>query len=104
MEFLTQKKIIKEVESKLIYGMSVSQVNQYVMTDAVDAGFTAKSSLMSEKLKGVGHWIEIDESLYQPIKQGMLVLKQEDNTKASEEFQTFVLSEKGKQILKKYGF
>ena len=59
---LENLKIVDLINNKLVYGESISQVNQFVKTKAVDVGFTSKSVVMS-KMKGTGTWADIDTAL-----------------------------------------
>ena len=96
--------IYKKVSQKIIYGESVGQSTQYIVKKLVDIGFTAKSIVLSPKLKGKGYWIEIDKKAYNPIKQGIVILKNGKNKKYVKKFYNFIFSEKGRNILKKYGY
>ena len=55
---------------------------------------------MSRFKKGV-NWVEVDESLYTPIKQGMVLLKTSKEAKA---FYDFILSNKAKKIFGEFGY
>lgn len=106
VEALKNAGIWDTIQPKIIYGESVGQVNQYVHLNSVDVGITNKSILLSPKMKNEGKWVEIDVSLYQPIQQGIVILKHgaetnEDNTK---KFYDFMFSEKARNILVAYGY
>ena len=72
--------IYDAVQSRLIYADSISQTNQYIYSKAADLGITATSVVLSPKMKGKGHYISIDPKLYNPIKQGVVVLKYSENS------------------------
>lgn len=92
------------LKPKLVYGESIAQVNQYLLTGAVDAAFTAKSVVLDPAQKGVGRWTEVDSKLYQPIAQGVVVLKVSQNLAAANQFYQFLFSAQAKQIFKAYGY
>jgi len=96
----------EKIKSKLVYGESISQVNQFILTQSAQTGFTAKSVVLSPRLKGKGKWIELPSTSYQPIEQGVVVIKRNDKTKLeeAEQFYQFLFSEKAKTILEKYGY
>ena len=102
-EALKNAKIYEDVKSKFVYGESISQTVTYAVI-AADIGIIAKSSLFSSKMskykEGV-NWIALNQKLYTPIKQGIVLIKNSDAYKA---FYDFILSEKAKTIFKKYGY
>jgi molybdate transport system substrate-binding protein len=94
------------VAPKLVYGESISQVNQYIDTKSVDIGFTAKSVVMSPELKTTGTWIDVPAESYEPIEQGMVILKYgaQNHGDAARKFYGFILSKKSRDILSQYGY
>ncbi|WP_029521173.1 molybdate ABC transporter substrate-binding protein [Persephonella sp. IF05-L8] len=101
---LEKSGIYQKVRYKLVYGESVGQATQYIYKGLVDVGFTAKSVVLSPQMKNKGRWIEIDNSLYSPIKQGVIILKHGKNNLYAQKFIEFLLSDTGKKILKRYGY
>ena len=103
MEALTNAKIKKSLRSKFVYGESISQTVSYAVT-AADIGIIAKSSLYSKNMsryKKNINWVAIDAKLYTPIKQGIVMLKEDKEVKA---FYDFILSADAKKIFKEYGY
>ncbi len=104
VEALIKAGLYKKVKSKLVYAQSVSQAVAYSIV-AADIGFVAKSSLYSKKMskykKGV-NWIEVNQKLYTPIKQGIVLLK--NSSKQAKEFYNFILSKNAKKIFKDFGY
>ena len=97
---------IKNINSKFVYAESISQTVSYAIT-AADIGFIAKSSLYSPKMtkyKENIHWKEVDPKLYDPINQGIVILKNGSNNKEVQAFYDFMLSDKAKEIMKRYGY
>lgn len=105
-EAIKNAKIETAIHDKLIYGESISQTLSYVLT-AADIGLIASSSLYSAKMssykKGV-HWIEVDSSLYSPIEQGVVLLKNAKNRDDYRLFYAFLFSPDAQKIFKKYGY
>jgi len=99
-------KIYDRVESKIVYGESIAQVNQYVTTSNTEVGFTAKSVVLSDEMKNKGKWIEISHKAYNPIAQAMVLLKYAEghDKEAAKKFYDYLLSDKSKQLFKKYGY
>ncbi len=105
-EALKKVNIIDDIKNKIIYGESISQTVSYTMLVA-DVGIVAKSSLYSPKLINIHenvHWVEVDKTLYSPIKQGMVILKNAKDNSEVKAFYDFMLSQKGKNILKEFGY
>lgn len=103
VEALKNAKMYELHKDKFVYGESISQTVFY-STMAADIGIVAVSSLHSPQLsqfrEGI-HWWELDEALYTPISQGMVIL-QESN--ASKRFYDFILSDEAQELFKKYGY
>lgn len=98
-------KLTDSLKNKLVYGESISQTNQFIVSKAADIGFTAKSVILSPQIKNKGHWVDIPANLHSPIAQGVVVLKnRESQIENAKRFQDFLLSEKGKEILIKFGY
>ena len=98
--------IYDKVKDKLIYGESIAPTNQFIYSGAADAGFTAKSVVLSPQMKGKGRWMEIEPDSYKPIEQGCVILNYGyDNHKdESIKFYNFLFSQKAKNILSEYGY
>ena len=98
--------VYEAIQSKLAYGESIAQTNQYVLAGAVDAGITARSVVLSPELRGKGQWIELPAEAYQPIEQGVVVTAygQEKRPEESRRFFDFLFSKKAKQVFEKYGY
>jgi molybdate transport system substrate-binding protein len=99
-------KLYEKAESKLVYGESISQVNQYITSGAAEIGFTSKSVVLSPEMNGKGKWTDLDGKSYAPIAQGAVLLKSasERNKEGTLQFYNYLYSEKAKEIFKKYGY
>ncbi len=105
-EALKNAKILNEIKKKFVYSESISQTVSYTVI-ATDIGFIAKSSLYSPKMshfKKNINWIDVDSTLYTPINQGIVILKKGDKNSNVEAFYNFILSQKAKDIFKKFGY
>ncbi len=105
-EALKNADLYDVLKEKFVYGESISQTVTYTMT-AADIGFIAKSSLFSPQMshfkKGL-NWIEVDEALYTPIDQGMVILKKGEGNSEVKAFYDFMLSAEAREILKNFGY
>ncbi|MBI4309858.1 MAG: molybdate ABC transporter substrate-binding protein [Candidatus Omnitrophica bacterium] len=95
-----------QVDRKLVYGESIAQVNQFVISKAADLGFTAKSIVLAAHMKTQGTWVEIEKGAYEPVAQGVVILKhaQKENLEDAQKFFDFLFSDQAGEILKKYGY
>jgi molybdate transport system substrate-binding protein len=110
IEALKNVKLYEKLKKKFIYGESIAQTVAYATT-AADIGIIAKSALFSPHMaqyKEAIHWVEVDSSLYAPISQGMVILKegQKEGKVKSEvkAFYDFMLSAEAKKILRDFGY
>lgn len=103
---LKKSGLYEHVSGKIVYGESISQVNQYQLTGATNVAFTAMSVVKSPKLRGKGKFITIDDTLYRPIKQGAIILKhaEEKNLKMARKFYQLIFSERGKEVFRYFGY
>ena len=58
---------------------------------------------MKEYKEGV-NWSDVEPKLYTPIDQGIVLLKSAETNKKAAAFYDFMLSQKAKDILLKYGY
>jgi len=106
VEAIKNAHLYKKSQSKFIYAESISQTVSYTVI-AADIGFIAKSSLYSSKMskyKEHINWEEVDSNLYNPIKQGIVILKNGQNNSDVKAFYDFILSSKAQKIFKDYGY
>lgn len=99
--YLKEKKQYKTLAHKLILGESIGQVNQYINTQAVEIGLTAKSVVMAPKLKEKGQFTVLEDTA---LAQSMLLLKRGKDAKAVVGFYTFLQSSEAQKIFKEYGY
>ena len=105
VEALKHHNIYDQVLTKLVYGESVAQANQFITTKAAQIGFTSKSTVLSKNKTISGNWIEISRDLYSPIEQSCVLLNSNPKKrKTSELFYEYLFSKESKAILKKFGY
>ena len=99
-------KVLPAVEPRLVYGESVSQVSQYVDTKSADVGFTAKSIVVAPETTGKGKWVEVPPESYEPIAQGVVILRHgtQTNGEAARKFYGFLFSPKAREIFARHGY
>ncbi len=90
-----------EAEPKLVLGENASQATQFVETGNAQAGILPLSlAIQNERLK----FVEIDETLYEPLRQAAAVLKRSEHPELARAFIEFVVGPEGRQVMQKYGF
>jgi len=106
IKLLKHFQIEPQLSDRMVFGESISQTNQYIFSGVVDIGFTAKSVVMSEEMKGKGRWIEMPANAYAPIAQGVVILKygQQRVPQLAKQFYDFLSSPKAKAILQNNGY
>nr|WP_298503612.1 molybdate ABC transporter substrate-binding protein [uncultured Maribacter sp.] len=93
------------LKHKFVIGESISQTNQFVHSQAAEIGFTAMSTILSEKLENKGKWAAIDSTTYSPIKQGIVVIKQDlESNRKAKEFYAYISSKEAQLLLTKFGY
>jgi len=100
VEALKNAGVYDKVKNRLVYSESVAGVIPYTVHEA-DVGIVAKSALYSKKLKKYKNFSDVPKSLYTPIKQGAVLIK---NTQGAEQFYKFIFSDEAKTIFRRYGY
>lgn len=105
VEFLNHFANWELLEERLVYGESISQVNQFLLSSVVTAGFTSKSSIFSEAFNNKGLWIDVPPDTYTPITQQMVILEtRPEMLSQAQSFFDFILSTRGQEILNNFGY
>lgn len=105
IEVLQHYGIYANWKDRLVYGESISQTNQFIISEAAELGFTAQSVVLSPHIKQRGKWLTIDPDIYSPIAQGIVLIKRKKaQTASAQKFYEFLFSEQGKEILATFGY
>ncbi len=105
-EALQNAKLQRKLQRKFVYGESISQTLTYSVS-AADIGIIAKSALFTPQMRHYQegkNWIDVDRTLYTPIKQGIVLLKRSKNSPEYRAFYNFILTKVAKEIFQKYGY
>ncbi|GAB3893841.1 molybdate ABC transporter substrate-binding protein [Larkinella knui] len=100
VDVLTSQNLLTHLQSKIVYGESISQINQYLVSGAVDAAFTAKSVVLEPSVREKGRWVAIKGA--KPIAQGVILLKKA--RAGSQKFYDYLFSPEGQAIFRQYGY
>ncbi len=102
IQFFKDYKIYSELENKLVYGENISHVNEYILNKTADFGIGAKSIVLSPKLEGKGCFKELNKKYW--IKQGVVIIKNDNLPELKQKFLEYIQSEEGIEILKRFGY
>lgn len=105
-EVLEHFSLYENLQEKLVFGESIAQTNQFILSEAAQVGFTAQSVVLSPQVKDKGNWIALPDSTYSPIAQGIVVIKNpnEQLLESARTFYRFLFTAKAREILLKYGY
>jgi molybdate transport system substrate-binding protein len=91
----------EKLQEKLVLGMNVRQVRDYVARGEVDAGIVFASDA---NIPGVRIDAVIPADLHTPIRYPAAVLRLARNPEGATAFLEFLISKKGQRILESSGF
>ena len=104
-EVLQRKTLLPKIQPKIVYGESIAQVNIYLTTGVAEIGFTTEALVTDVANKQKIYWQRVPAADYQPIEQGMVIIKRPTtNLQQAEKFYQYLQSASAKTILKKYGY
>lgn len=105
IDVLKKHGLLDSLQHKLVYGESVAQTNQFIISGAADVGFTALSVVKSELMRNKGKWMLIDKEDYKPIAQGVVLLNTKKKVnRLAKEFYDYLFSEEAGEILEEFGY
>jgi molybdate transport system substrate-binding protein len=96
--------IYEAVKGRLVYGENIAQTAQFIDTGAADIGIVALSLAIAPAMKQKGHYWEIPLDAYPRMEQGGVILPWAREPKLAEQLRGFILGERGKTVLRSYGF
>jgi len=102
--FLEAKNLKTNRLDKLVVGESIGQVNQYIVTGAVDVAFT--SYAFKIKHGDDYGYIEVDQSFFDPILQNAMVITNQEgvSSEAAKKMVDYIQSSKIKAVLNYFGY
>ncbi|MEG1255593.1 molybdate ABC transporter substrate-binding protein [Clostridium sp.] len=101
-ESLNYYKKLDKLQDKIVYAKDVKQVVSYVESGEAVCGIVYKSDAMHIKESSIV--VTFDTSSHKTISYPGGVIATSEIKEASGEFLDFLVSDKGKEILKQYGF
>jgi len=99
MQALQSEGVWEDLKPRLVYGENVRQALQYIQTGDAQAGIVALSVAAVPEVS----YTLIDDSLHQPLRQSLAVLRRTAQEQLARDFIAFVNGPQGRPIMKKYG-
>ncbi|PKV49066.1 molybdate transport system substrate-binding protein [Aquimarina sp. MAR_2010_214] len=103
IEVLKKHNLYESVKNKLVYGESILQTNQFIISKSAEIGFTSKSVVLSPEMNNKGNWIDIEDTDHSAIAQGVVILNHNNQEKAKK-FYDFLSSAEARRILESFGY
>lgn len=102
--YLKNKQLFDGLQSKIVYGESIEQVNHYLQSNAVDAAFTSNSFRLKIP-KGYSSLL-LPPTNYPSIKQGISILSHGKKThpEVCKQFLAYFAGNESKAILRHFGY
>lgn len=101
VEFLKKSGLYGSVEDRLVFGDSIGQALNFVKSGNAEVGLNALSLVIADPKMS---YLVLDPTLYSPIKQSFIVLKNTKNVDLSRAFARFILSNDAQELFLKYGY
>jgi len=103
-DWLEVKQLGLLIQPKVVYGNSITQVNQYITTGAVDAAFTSNSLKFSDR-RLPGRFFKIDEIWIDPVPQAMVMIKTDGpGMFVATLFKDFLMGREARKIFESLGY
>ena len=100
VEVLSRLDLFNKVKTKLVYGENIAQTFQFVQSGSADYGFVALAQIKNK----TSDYSVVPTSLYQPVKQQLVLLKTSNNKEFAQKFIRFMKQEKIKTLIKNQGY
>lgn len=101
-ETLKNLNLEEKVKDKLVYAKDVKEVLAWAQVENVDVGFVYSTDAVNNNKINIIK--EIDDKYHSPIIYPMAIIKDSKNIEEAKNFQEFLFSKEGQDVLKKYGY
>lgn len=103
-ETLIKLGLWEALHRRIVTGESIAQAYQFVATRNADLGFVALSQLKENKISPQEAVWEIDQSYYNPLKQGAVMLKAGQKDARATAFLSFLKDPRVLAIIQRHGY
>ena len=104
VELLKSQDVYESLKSKIVFADNISQAAQFAFTGNAEVGFIALSLALAPDMINKGQYHIIDQSLYTPVEQACILIKQNIACSEAKKFMNYVLSSDTKELWSKYGY
>ena len=91
-------------KNKIILASNINQVSSFIYSGNADLGIISNSDKLKLKKYEFGHFKEIPQNLYSPIKQDVILLENAKNNNKAKLFFNFLKSKDAKKIIKSFDY
>ncbi len=92
------------LSGRIVYGENIGQTFAMAASGNVTVGLVAKSQVSGLPDDQQGHWIDIPETLHEPILQDAVLIMRADGNAAARMFMDFLKSDKVAGIVNRFGY
>ena len=104
MQVLDKLGLSEAVKAKLVEGQNITQAHQFVSTGNAELGFVALSQVYTGGKLGSGSaWI-VPDTMYDPIKQDAVMLKQGANNPAAAALVEYLKGPEAARVIESFGY
>ena len=102
-EVLEKVGLWPSIQSRLVKGASIAQAWQFVASGNAPAGLVAKSQVL-DHAHDISRVFQIPDTMYQAIKQELVILKRTREPEAARALANFLLSPTAQKIIDDHGY
>ena len=100
-ETLTSMNLWQDIEEKLVRGENIAQTFQFAKSGNAKLGFVSYSQILSLNSRSEGSYWLVPQSMYHPIEQQAILLK---DSSLGKDFLSFIKSNEALDIIKRNGY
>jgi molybdate transport system substrate-binding protein len=104
VKWLKTEQLYQKLNSKLVYGENIGNVNQFIASGSVDAALTSLSAKHTPQLQNKGYWTLLPASQIAGLPHVAVVIKQNNSRDAATQFLNYLDSTEAQAVLAKYGY
>lgn len=101
IEALNAAGIFDKVKDKIVFANDVAQAQQFAQTRNAQLAFIPLALVIKSSN---GHYCEVNQNLYKPINQAMVILKSSKNQALAQKYLDFIKSNQVKKIFEEFGY